>query len=59
MKNACRIYRVTLNAFENNTTLEMVKGIQKQHNSKNAILHVHLYMKYHDYMNDNHFKAPL
>ena len=60
----------TLNAFGNNTTLEMVlpgynsllpkktlemvKRIQKQHNFKNAILHVRLYTKYQDYMNDNH-----
>ena len=59
MKNACRIYGGTLNAFGNNTTLEMVKGIQKQHNPKNAILHVRLYMKYQDYMNDNHHKGLL
>ena len=59
MKNVCRIHGGTLNAFENNTTLEMVKRIQKQHNSKNAILHVRLYMKYQDYMNDNHHKGPL
>ena len=58
MKNVCRIYGGTLNAFGNNTTLEMVKRIQKQHNSKNAILHVRLYMKYQDYMNDNHRKGP-
>ena len=42
-----------------NTTLEIVKQIRKQHNSKNAILHVRLYMKYQDYMNDNHRKSPL
>ena len=59
MKNVCRIYEGTLNAFENNTTLEMVKQIRKQHNSKNAILHVRLYMKYQDYMNDNDRKGPL
>ena len=46
-------------AFENNTTLEMVKRFRKQHNFKNAILHVRLYMKYKDYMNDNHRKGPL
>ena len=46
-------------AFENNTTLEMVKRIRKQPNSKNAILHVRLYLKYQDYMNDNHRKGPL
>ena len=59
MKNVCRIYGGTLNAFENNTTLEMVKRIRKQPNSKNEILHVRLYMKYQDYMNDNHRKGPL
>ena len=59
MKNVCRIYGGTLNAFKNNTTLEMVKQIRKQHNSKNAILHVSLYMKHQDYMNDNHRKSPL
>ena len=59
MKNACRIYGGTRNAFENNTTLEIVKRIQKQHNSKNEILHVRLYMKYQDYMNDNHRKVSL
>ena len=53
------IYGGTLNAFGNNTTLEMVKWIQKQHNSKNAILLVRLYIKYQDYMNDNHRKGPL
>ena len=40
-------------------TLEMVKQIRKQNNSKNAILHARLYMKYQDYMNDNHRKVPL
>ena len=35
------------------------KRIQKQHNSKNEILHARLYMKYQDYMNDNHHKGPL
>ena len=59
MKNACRIYGGTLNAFGNNTTLEMVKGIQKLQNSKNTILHVRLCMKYQDYMNDNHHKGLL
>ena len=59
MKNVCRIYGGTLNAFENNTTLEMFKQIRKPHNSKNAILHVRLYMKYQYYMNDNHRKGPL
>ena len=59
MKNVCRIYGGTLNSFGNNTTLEMVKWIRKQHNSKNAILHVRLYMKYQDYMNDNHCMGPL
>ena len=59
MKNICRIYEGTLNAFRNSTTLEIVKRIQKQHNSKNAILHVRLYMKYQDYMNDNHRKGPV
>ena len=59
MKNVCRIYGGTLNAFGNNTTLEMVKRIQKQHNSKNTILHERLYMKHQDYMNDNHHKGPL
>ena len=58
-KYMCRIYGRTLNAFENNTSLEMVKRIQKQHNFKNAILHVHFYMKYQDYMNYNHRKGPL
>ena len=53
------MYGGTLNAFRNNTTLEIVKWIQKQHNSKNAILHVRLYMKYQDYMNDNHHKGLL
>ena len=59
MKNVCQIYGGTLNAIENNTTLEMVKRIQKQHNSKNATLHVLLYLKYQDYMDDNHRKGPL
>ena len=59
MKNVCRIYGGTLNAFGNNTTLEIVKRIRKQHNSKNAILHVLLYLKYQDYMDDNHRKGPL
>ena len=59
MKNICRIYGGTLNAFGNNTNLEMVKRIRKQHNSKNAILDVRLYIKYQDYMNDNHRKGPL
>ena len=59
MKNVCRIYGGTLNAIKNNTTLEMVKRIRKQQNSKNAILHARLYMKYQDYMNDNHHKGPL
>ena len=59
MKNICRIYGGTRNTFGNNTTLEMVKQIQKQHNSKNAILHVRLYIKYQDCMNDNHRKGPL
>ena len=58
MKNVCRIYGERY-AFENNTTLEMVKQIRKQHNSKNAILHVRLYKKYQDYMNDNHRKGLL
>ena len=59
MKNACQIYGGTLNAFENNKTLQMVKRIRKQHNSKNAILRVRLYMKFQDYMNDSHRKGPL
>ena len=59
MKNVCRIYGGTLNAFRNNTTLEMVKRIRKHYNSKNAILHVRLYMKYQDYTNDNHCRGPL
>ena len=59
MKNVCRTYGGTLNAFGNNTTLEMVKRFRKQHNSKNAILHVCLYIKYQDYMKDNHRKGPL
>ena len=59
MKNVCRTYGGTLSAFGNDTTLEMVKQIQKQHNSKNAILHVRLYIKYQDYMNHNHRKGPL